>query len=735
MDMLCNASANFAFRDDYPTSDRHNVPPESPRPSLSSAWIDIDLIFDFEYANLAMPQVLSHKISWEGGLTPLCGSCSFCNLLQEGLYRNIKPEVSVSVSQLVSSQLSDTCIAKVKVKLHALDHLTDASSWIVGTKAERVEDLFLIVLRGTAAVDLNGVASKSFTVEVPFELFAKEHSPVAKHLNIHRRPLEKQSLSEANVKRIRGWLDECDNKHENCQQGVWQYSSLTTSPLPTRLIDVGDLFHHPRMVITSSLRQLQAPGNIDARYIALSYCWGSPDDSRTLLRTTGESLTSRLESIPMDVMPQTFQDAVTTARALQIPYIWIDSLCIIQDDIHDWQMESSKMADIFSNAYLTVIAAAGVSCHDSFLAREPHEPHCEMPFKSEIIPGLEGCYQLRHRPGTKWWGTDKMAGISGHRWIDRGWTFQEERLAGRVLMFGVNKFFFDCRSFEMAEDTNLRKPRPKWSEILNEVSKTNDEAVQSTKWKTSWTYQRKLLAQWCTLCNHYSRRNLTFDYDKLSAFSGMANNFAKSINSVYLAGMWKNHLKHDLFWHTHDIARKPKSYRAPSWSWAAVDAEIRWKFSLICEGDMCTMYCNIQDAQTTIAGLDPFGAVKDGYLKISGVVLEVELIWDVDGLSVKQPWCVCVNGQEIARANLDAEKNEPPPGFEKKRSWALLVAKCAGQKSQPRGLILQKTGRKRDGLEEFQREGIFRIFSYILPDTNSNTRSWEESYSQSIIIT
>jgi hypothetical protein len=104
----------------------------------------------------------------------------------------------------------------------------------------------------------------------------------------------------------------------------------------------------------------------------------------------------------------------------------------------------------------------------------------------------------------------------------------------------------------------------------------------------------------------------------LPAFSGMASNMIKQIKSDYLAGLWRDHLTHDLFWQAIRTIPKPAKYRAPSWSWAALDAEVRWRSSQSCLKDNCEMYCTIFDAQTTAVGLDPFGAVKDGWLNIWG---------------------------------------------------------------------------------------------------------------------
>ncbi|KAF8846586.1 hypothetical protein BDZ45DRAFT_541413, partial [Acephala macrosclerotiorum] len=259
-------------------------------------------------------------------------------------------------------------------------------------------------------------------------------------------------------------------------------------------------------------------------------------------------------------MPGAFQDAVTVTRALGIQYLWIDSLCIVQDDAQDWQIESSKMAEIFSNAHLTIIAATGSSCNDGFLRRI-----------SEIL---------------------------GSKWIIRGWTFQEERLARRALVFGENKLFFNCRTLERSEDTEMSVPL--------DLTDTADPG--------HWD-------NWQTLCTHYAFRELTFPEDKLLAISGIASKTGKKCESQYLAGLWKTNIVHDLFRKTVGVATKPKNYRAPSWSWASLDGRITrpsWEHDSVSED--CSMRCTILDVQTTPSGLDPYGAVEDGLLKIEGAL-------------------------------------------------------------------------------------------------------------------
>lgn len=110
-------------------------------------------------------------------------------------------------------------------------------------------------------------------------------------------------------------------------------------------------------------------------YICLSHCWGDFQP----IRTTTTNIEDHKKSIPWQFLPQTFQDAIDLTRFLSIRYLWIDSLCIIQDDRDDWAKESAAMASVYGNSYLTISATAAANCSKGLYASSdlrrigPHE--------------------------------------------------------------------------------------------------------------------------------------------------------------------------------------------------------------------------------------------------------------------------------------------------------------------------------------------------------------------------
>ncbi|ORY13348.1 heterokaryon incompatibility, partial [Clohesyomyces aquaticus] len=90
-------------------------------------------------------------------------------------------------------------------------------------------------------------------------------------------------------------------------------------------------------------------------YVALSHCWGSPENHP--LETTKENYGERLAGVPLENLPKTFRGVVKITNHIGVKYLWIDSLCIIQDDTEDWKQEAAKMGAVYEYARLTIAAA------------------------------------------------------------------------------------------------------------------------------------------------------------------------------------------------------------------------------------------------------------------------------------------------------------------------------------------------------------------------------------------
>ena len=159
--------------------------------------------------------------------------------------------------------------------------------------------------------------------------------------------------SDDATRTVRRWLDQC-KYHDECNREPDGIS------LPTRVVDVGgfDGFE---------LRLHETTGTAHMPYVALSHCWGSLKSCRL----TSYNLQHYTKQILPSELPQTFKDAVRVTRLFGFRYLWIDSLCIIQDDRMDWEVESAKMSSIYNHAYLVVAASCAANAEAGFLHPRP----------------------------------------------------------------------------------------------------------------------------------------------------------------------------------------------------------------------------------------------------------------------------------------------------------------------------------------------------------------------------
>jgi len=190
--------------------------------------------------------------------------------------------------------------------------------------------------------------------------------------------------------------------------------------IPTRLIKV-----------SNGLRLVEAADVESSQYLALSHCWGPLKDDEKFC-TYKRNIEQLKAHIKFDALPRTFRDAVTVARGLGIDYVWIDSLCIIQDDEDDWQNESRKMKQVFSLAYCTIGASSAKSSLDGFLADPSPRSVVTLPFTK--AGALYVCIDI----------DDFHDDVEIGPLNSRGWVFQERALSRRTIFFTSTQVYWEC---------------------------------------------------------------------------------------------------------------------------------------------------------------------------------------------------------------------------------------------------------------------------------------------------
>jgi hypothetical protein len=219
---------------------------------------------------------------------------------------------------------------------------------------------------------------------------------------------------------ISEWIQAC-KEHENC------VPTKGGSFLPSRVIDVSPNDSSDVALHVSTMQK--------APYTALSHCWGKG----TVTITTKNNYAVRQQCIRFSELPRTFQDAVLVTRSLGIKYLWIDSLCIIQDDVEDWQTESGKMADVYSDAYLVIGANRSFDCNGGFL--DPQNRTLSESRKIAIIENLDRTTSdvyARHNHTGMGGRHGNYCNISEDASVPlakRAWCLQEQLLSPRVVHF------------------------------------------------------------------------------------------------------------------------------------------------------------------------------------------------------------------------------------------------------------------------------------------------------------
>jgi hypothetical protein len=281
----------------------------------------------------------------------------------------------------------------------------------------------------------------------------------------------------------------------------------------------------------------------------------------------------------MDELSKTLQDAIRITRALGIEYVWVDAVCIIQDDMNDWAREASRMGDVYKHAYLTIASTTAMSSLDGFLQdRDP----C---FKASLGFHFEELQSMRAQPETNQSGTIHfrypperaiLDDLSECKWNQRGWTLQEKLLSTRILYFTKDVLYYECVTSQQAENSGYRLP-----ERFSLPALVADYG--SLKPVDSDHQRRDLLSDWYKIVMVYTERSITHPLDKLPALQGIAEIYRRVIDDDYVYGLWKSDLYMGLLWHG-GITRYQRHYRAPSWSWASLDGVVSWDESSFTPG-------------------------------------------------------------------------------------------------------------------------------------------------------
>jgi hypothetical protein len=365
------------------------------------------------------------------------------------------------------------------------------------------------------------------------------------------------------------------SEHEDCSKEMY---------LPKRLIDISG----------SVCRLVESEGRALGAYAALSYTWGHGGFAMTQI----ETYQGRKRGFQKDSMPAVFQDAAMIAQSLDIHYLWIDTLCIIQDSKVDWEEQAAKMGDIFQFARITIAASSpphpGVSLFDTRkLGYEAIElnSHTNGVLEDVVFKARRKILYGIHAKTGRSLEIDPLD--------KRAWALQEKLLSTRFVAFTGAEVQWTCRTLKACEC----KQRTYLPSTLFSIPENMPSMESHLKWARIWS----------KVVEEYSCRNITKVVDKLPALSGLASKFASGTDFTYIAGLWKETLVYDLSWQCDFGSREASStWLGPSFSWVSINGAVNYRFAYHpCSGTR-TYHTEFIGVQYTTIGHGPYSRAAEG---------------------------------------------------------------------------------------------------------------------------
>jgi hypothetical protein len=355
---------------------------------------------------------------------------------------------------------------------------------------------------------------------------------------------------------IRGWLSQCEHGHQVCQQIRSRYPK----PLSVLMFDV----HKSRVV----------PAKTTERYIALSYVLGDFES-----QTPRQCIPSHVKSegaagVPYDTLPRVVQDAIRVVLALGERYLWIDYLCIPQDNEIERIRLISQMHVLYSQAFLTIIAISGKSA--DFPLPGVSATSREM---IELVQDVHSHAHLRLKASPPQFNEI----VQSSPFETRAWTLQERLLSTRRLFFTPWQIYFECPTglkseydSVLLESTHSETKSITMLDPLASTRSTPSHEENLSVWRSGFlTY--------ANLVSSYTQRHLSVPADIMSAFSGLHAALSQHCGTFYLYGLPLEALSIALLWapcgpwtkreEKTEPVNKPTTmdgtYIDPSWCWAS----------------------------------------------------------------------------------------------------------------------------------------------------------------------
>lgn len=543
------------------------------------------------------------------------------------------------------------------------------------------------------------------------------------------QPTSTTTFGSSSIKQVREWLTQCLEGHHDCMpserlltfssdDGNYSYQSKI------RLVDVGT-DEHPvfRLVDGETLEREEGCVN----YITLSYRW-TAETAITSLRTYNNALYH--DSIPTETLPQIYKEAAAVARALHIPYVWIDSLCIIQDSAQDWNEQASMMDSIYTHARMNL---SGMFADRAVGLKTERDPLAVTPcIVSRRLPTDFNDHEERYGHFACFEGYGANSFVDLAPLFRRAWCHQERVLPTRTVYFG-EQLVWQCPR-QMASEAF---PSWIWRGPYDPFSEMSVHAHRQQALEARFMLLEDSRDTWENIVKLYTQTQVTKQTDRLVALRGIFNRFGHMLTEREpgwcVAGLWKQHLVRQLLWEQCGEMNKDDegmNARAreilglfPSWSWASCPSEIFFQTMGLGRGH------HVEDL-VEVDSIQPLRPLKPGdtytvFETGSRIVLRGLTAQQFDTEKVLQTWTTqdSLDGLEVSlstdgkrtlkfdtgivfdRPLIDSINHEDLR-FLPLRLYCMMNDSCSGYVG---GLLVESLG-IRDGLPTYRRMGLFSAF-------------------------
>lgn len=372
---------------------------------------------------------------------------------------------------------------------------------------------------------------------------------------------------------IKERFDRCRRHHTKCRRRAREHQQSLA--MPKRLLNVGQLGD-------PFIGLLEASDDARVSFAIGSYVWGNGLKKNAIqqAQTTKENIGYRMASgIEVTGLQKSIQDLIEVTRQIGLRYLWLDALCIVQDDTDDAKHQFNSIAEFYKQADILISAASASDCGEGFLQSRIVD-RCygaifELPYEWKVDGHeIQGSLLLSEM--------DLNGSTDNDPVHKRIWTFQEHLLSSRVISFGSRQIKWTCQQKKNIVDGG------DYYEMVDGLEDNLNTAFSSSRYPSETSPEKNCRVwSWMQIVEEYSKRDYSRLEDRVPAFYEAISLLALHMGwtrdqCVY--GVWKTDASRQLLWKkdkpltTQEVeeleAAEKDGKLGPSWSWATLPSGV-----------------------------------------------------------------------------------------------------------------------------------------------------------------